>query len=280
MKKILYATDCSTHDAETLRYAYAFCDALKADLIVLHVYSLPPIGVSTIRPRQQLSKNAHDEHLDILKKYCLKHLEGTLTDTHITYEVKEHVSVADGILVSTKAFSPDLLMVGMKDEHTARGLFTGSIAKKLMEKVDCPFLVVPIALRFKKLEKIVYATDLEAGDILAIEQLIEIAKPFGATIKVVHIPPDKEDTGNEDMERFNKVLEQKISYRNIDFQTIYFDTVYYGLRSIIRISNADMIALLEREEHGLLKKLFHKDLVKKMESKIEIPLLSFNNRGQ
>lgn len=40
-----------------------------------------------------------------------------------------------------------------------------------------------------------------------------------------------------------------------------------------------MIALLEREDAGLLKKLFHQDLVKKMESKIDIPMLSINALG-
>jgi len=37
-----------------------------------------------------------------------------------------------------------------------------------------------------------------------------------------------------------------------------------------------MIALLEREQNGFLKRLFHKDLIKKMESKIIIPMLSLN----
>lgn len=279
MKNMLYATDCSKLDAKTLRYAYKLCDALKANLVVLHVYSIPPISVSTIRPKKQLSSSAFDEHLDIVKQYCIKHLKGNLTDTPIKIEVKEHVSVADGILVKTKELSPELLLVGMKDEHTARGIFTGSIAKKLMEKVDCPMLLVPTTKRFKKLEKLMYATDFEEGDIFAIKQLVEIAKPFGASIEIVHITTQKEYADKEQMEWFKEMLQQEVDYKKLDFQLLFFDTVFDGLRAVIKTSNPDMIALLEREERGLLKKLFHTDLVKKMESKITIPLLSYNNRN-
>ncbi len=60
------------------------------------------------------------------------------------------------------------------------------------------------------------------------------------------------------------------------FDIIFNDIVYEGLRTYIDTTSADMIALLEREDNGFLKKLFHKDLIKKMESKIAIPMLSIN----
>ena len=72
---------------------------------------------------------------------------------------------------------------------------------------------------------------------------------------------------------------QKITYKNIDFETINSDTIYEGLRTYINTNKIDIIALLEREERGFLKTLFHKDLIKKMESNITIPMLSFNNRN-
>ncbi len=169
-----------------------------------------------------------------------------------------------------------MLLVGMKDEHTARGVFSGSIAKALIEKVSCLLLIVPSRKRFKKIDTIVYATDFEEGDIFALQNLVEIARPFNAKIKIVHIPTKDEYAGKDQMEWFKEMLHQKINYEHIDIQMIFFDTVYEGLRTYIDKNKADIIALLEREDHGLLKKLFHKDLIKKMESNITIPMLSFN----
>ena len=276
MKTLLYATDCSKHDTETLKYAYQLCHSLKRSLIVLHVYSIPPISVSTIRPRQQLRNASHEENLEVLEQYCSKHLKSILKETSIRYEVQEHISVSEGVLTKIKELSPDMLLVGMKDEHTARGVFTGSIAKALIDKVSCPLLIVPNTKRFKKINTIVYATDFEESDIFALQRLVEIARPFNAKIKIVHIPTKEEYAGKDQMEWFKEMLHQKINYEHIDIQMIFYDTVYEGLRTYIDKNEADIIALLEREEHGFLKKLFHKDLIKKMESNITIPMLSFN----
>ncbi len=279
MKTILYATDFSKHDAETLRYAYQLSNTLKTKLIVLHVYDIPPISVSTIRLRQQLSKSAFEENLEVLKQYCSNHLNETLEKKNIRFEVLEHISVSEGVLTIIKKLSPDILLVGMKDEHTSRGLFSGSIAKALIEKVNCPLLIVPNTKPFKEIMTIVYATDFEEGDILAIKKLVEIATPSSAKIKIVHIPTKDEYAGDDQMEWFKEMLNQKITYKNIVFEIINYDSTYKGLRSYINNHNVDIIALLEREKRGLLKTLFHKDLIKKMESKITIPMLSFNNRN-
>lgn len=278
MKTLLYATDCSKHDAETLRYAYQLSNTLKTKLIVLHVYDIPPISVSTIRPRKLLRNAAYEENLDVLKQYCSKHLNDTLKKTNIRFEVQEHISVSEGVLSKIKELSPDMLLVGMKDEHTARGLFSGSIAKALIEKVSCPLLIVPNTKPFKKIMTIAYATDFEEGDIYALQKLVKIALPSKAKIKIVHIPTKGEYAGDDQMEWFKEMLNQKITYKNIDFEIINYDTAYEGLRTYIDTNKIDIIALLEREEGGFLKTLFHKDLIKKMESNITIPILSFNDR--
>jgi len=251
---------------------------LKTKLIVLHVYDIPPISVSTIRPRKLLRNAAYEENLDVLKKYCSKHLKDKPKKTNIRFEVQEHISVSEGVLSKIKELSPDMLLVGMKDEHTARGLFSGSIAKALIEKVSCPLLIVPNTKPFKKIMTIAYATDFEEGDIYALQKLVKIALPTNAKIKIVHIPTKDEYAGDDQMEWFKEMLNQKITYKNIDFEIISYDTAYEGLRTYIDTNKIDIIALLEREEGSFLKTLFHKDLIKKMESNITIPMLSFNNR--
>lgn len=278
MKTILYATDCSKHDINTLQYVYELCDKLKTSLTLLHVYSIPPIQFSTIRPRKHLSTHSRDEHFDILKKYAAKNIKQNAIKTQIRFEVVENISVSEGILSKIKEISPYLLFVGMKDEHTARGMFSGSIAKALLEKVNCPLLIVPNTQIFKDIKTIVYASDFEEGDILAIERLVEIAQPFYAKIKIIHIATKDENTEKDQMEWFKDMLQQKVVYKNIEFQIISYDTIYEGLRTYIKSNKADLVAILEREDYGFLKKLFHKDLAKKMESNIAIPILSFNDR--
>lgn len=276
MKTILYATDCSKHDTAILQYDYELCAKLNAELILLHVFSVPPIQLATMRPHKHLSKQAYDENLLILKEYATKHIKENAIKTQISFEVTENVSITDGVLSVIDKVSPDLLLVGMKDEHTARELFSGNIAKALLKKVTCPMLIVPNMHGFNDIKTIVYASDFEEDDILAITKLVEIAEPFNAQIKIVHVSTNNEHDQEEKMAWFKELLKEKVACQNIEFQLISYPNVYDGLRDYINSNNADIVALLEREEHGFLKKLFHTDLSKKIESNIKIPMLSFN----
>ena len=75
MKTIIYATDCSANASSSLCYAHRFSVDMKADFHVLHVYDLPPINLSTIHPRETLSKRIHEEKKDMVTKYCATHLK-------------------------------------------------------------------------------------------------------------------------------------------------------------------------------------------------------------
>ena len=60
---------------------------------------------------------------------------------------------------------------------------------------------------------------------------------------------------------------------------LYSEDVFDTLKIYYRNSNADLIAMLEREDSGIASKVFHRDLVKRMESYGKIPLLSFNAKN-
>lgn len=57
---------------------------------------------------------------------------------------------------------------------------------------------------------------------------------------------------------------------------LFSEAVFESLRVYLGDVGADMVVMLEREKHGFLKKLFHQDPVKKMESYGRVPLMSFN----
>lgn len=279
MKTIAYATDLSELEVPTLRYAYKLAVGLKSKLIVLHVYSVPPVTVSTIRSPKQINQRLQAERMDMVMNYCTRYLADDWVRANVQIKVQEHTSISDGVLAQVKETEPDLLVVGMKDEHTQRGLFTGSIAKALVSNEFCPVMVVPNTKRFRKIKTIVYATDFEEADIFAIKKLVEIAKPFKAKIRVVHIPMAEEFVGQEQLDWFKEMVGQKVNYQNLQFHTFLADTIYNGLRAFIDLHGADMLVMLERESKDpFFRKLFHKDLVKKMESHVSIPLLSINKR--
>ena len=109
-----------------------------------------------------------------------------------------------------------------------------------------------------------------------INLIIEIAKAFDAEIKIVHISPLKEFDRKKLIRNFEEKVKDNISYSKMEFDIFPSDNTFEDLRLYLGEVDADIIVMLERKSKGLLRKFFHRDLVKKMESYGKIPLLSFN----
>ncbi|TBN04308.1 universal stress protein [Hyunsoonleella flava] len=280
MKTILYATDCTVNDASSLKYAYRFSSIMKADLHVLHVYEFPPISYLTIQHPDNLKKRMHREQMELLDKYCKTSLKNEFQQRPITTHVVESNSVSNSILRLSKILSPDLIFIGMKDSHSTRGYFSGNIANTLLESIEIPLLIIPNGMMYNTISTIVYATDFEEYDIVSLKKLVEIAKPFSALIEVIHVYKTNEEAPVKLlMEQFKDRVRKELSYPEIAFKTIASSKIKSGLLSILNRENANVLAMLERTHDWNLANLFHKDLVKDMESEISIPLLVFNKHS-
>lgn len=277
MDTILYATDCSKNSISTLNYAMNLGETFNAKLIVFHIYDIPPVRTSNIRSSEQLNKLAMIEHKELLLDYCNKNLNQNLSKNQLICEVAQNTSISKGIIDRISKANIDLLVIGMKDEHSARGFFSGNIANKLIDKKLCPILIIPPHYNYKRLKKIAYASDFESSDIIAIEKLAAIAERYNAEIEVVHIPTMDEYATMQQMEWFKELLKVKVAYKKISFHMVLANSIEQGLRMHIRDENADILGMLERVNKGLFAAIFNKDIVKKMETLVTIPILCFNS---
>ena len=278
MKTILFATDCTSNTASTLKYAYRFSSIMKADLHILHVYNFPPIGLSTIQPLESLKKRMHDEQIEVLKKYYTKHLKNEFCQKTVITHVVENSSVSESILRLSQILNPDLIVVGTKSKQNLRGLFAGNIANELLDNIDTPLLIVPKDVSIKKFSTIIYATDFEQQDFVAIQKLVEVAKSLEAFIEIIHVYKLDQTVAKNNMEMLRRLLSKKISYPEITFRTIASTKIKSGLLSVLNGEKPSMLAMLERNQGWSFASLFHKDLVKDMEATINIPILAFNKR--
>lgn len=277
MDTILYATDCTRNSISTLIYAKKLSETLKAKLVVFHVYDIPPVGTSNIRSSEQLKVLAMNEQKELVAEYCRNNLDQNLNKDQLSCEVSENTSISKAISDKIKKDTIDLLIIGMKDEHSARGFFSGNIANKLIDKNLCPILIIPPEYGYKKIEKIVYASDFESADIIALEKMSEIAEQYDAEIEVVHIPTLEEYAAMQQMEWFKELLEVQVPYKNISFHMVMANSIEQGIRIHIADENADILAMLERENKGLFASVFGKDIIKRMEDLVTIPILCYNS---
>ncbi|MCM4173907.1 universal stress protein [Arenibacter sp. TNZ] len=276
MRTIFYATDRTEHSVPALKYAYDLSTKLNASLLVIYVHDMDHLRISVSRPVAQMEYHVIKEQSEILTSYCTKHLGVAVDNKKLQIEVIQNDSVSNAILEKTKDVVPDMIIIGRKDKHTDRGLIVGNIGTGLQEKVPCPLLIIPNTIKENPIKTILYATDFEEADILALKKLVPWAKTLGAKIHIVHISTEKEYSGKEQMEWFKEMLQKEVDDTSINFALIFSDKIQDKLKVHANIIGADLLVLLEREEKGFFQKIFHKSLVAKMEEHIAIPLLSYN----
>lgn len=277
MKKILHATDYSVNAISALKYAINLSKKLNTSLFVIHVFDFPSIFDKELKvSHTNLEEKGYITQQNKLIKFCNKHYEGDLDALDICFEAIENKSIVNGIIKKAKKLEADLIITGTKSEKLFKELFLGNTSKQLIEKAPCPVLTIPKEHNIKSINTIVYASDFEENDICAIYDLVNIAKSYDATIKIVHISSDHDKEVEEKTAWFLELLKEKIKYNKIDTDIIYSNTIFSTLKKYLADENADMVTMLERNSKGIMKTLFHVDLVKKMETSSTIPLMSFN----
>lgn len=276
MKTIIFAADYSINAVTALKYAHGLSSKLGANLLVIHVYSLPMmLGLEFDVFYDELEKTTLKKHNSKLKNWCKKHLGKDLAAINVQTEAFENLSVSHGILAKANEHKAFMIVIGMKKESAIKELFMGDTSMSLIEKAPSPVLLVPENAG-ENLKLIVYATDFEQEDIGAIYIVSQIARKFDARITVVHIAPSILGDGNLKMEWFKEMVKQKVTYKKIKFRVLFSEEIFETLKDYLDSNDADMVAMLEREKSRFLKKLFQRDMVKEMESFGKIPLLSFN----
>lgn len=281
MKTLLYATDYSDNSIAALQYAYALSQKLDMRLVITHIFEFPSIlGAEALdNPLPHIQEVAFKTNRTKLEDLCKEHLDGDWDTPNLRLEAAENSSVLKGIISKAEEWHAQMILVGMKGETGLGEIIMGSTTKRLIEKAPCPVLAIPADMDNLELKTIVYATDFEEEDIHAIQKLSDIAKTLDAKIKVVHISTKHEYAGDLLMDWFKEMLESKVDYDKIEFELLFSQDIFETLRVYLGVTNADLVVMLEREKKGFLKKWFHKDLVKKMESYGKVTLMSFNEHN-
>ena len=277
MKTILYATDYSKNSIAALRYAQKLSIMLAARLVVTHVFSYPIVTQGMIIEHlPEMRKQALKIHRTKLEDFCKAHLGQEWKTKKIQIAPVEDLAILDGVLAIAADWHAKLIVVGAKGESAFQDTILGTTTKRLIKKAACPVLAIPSEATYAAPKTIVYATDFEQEDVFAIQKTVELAQHFKSKIRVVHISTKKEYAGEIQMEWFKNALAEKVNYQSLEFKLLFSEDIFESLRNYLVEVNADMVVMLEREKQGFLKKLFHRDLVKKMQSYGELPLLSFN----
>jgi len=268
MKTILVPTDFSSNANNALKYANAFAQATDNKIVLLHSY-IPILGKydripeivdeENIRVKKESQKN-----LEIL---CKKYVKGTCDALLITRNPIETI-----LEVSQKRkFS--LIIMGTHGVSGLMQLLFGSNTSGVISKSTVPVLAIPQRYRFRKINTIVYASDLK-NTINELKHIIPFAKEFDATIEIVHLDYGYNTTDDE-----KQLLEKKIkslSYKKINFieKKATLELPMADQLKKYLVKHKPQILVMFPEEKSWFDKIFIGSKTEEMANKLKLPLLS------
>jgi nucleotide-binding universal stress UspA family protein len=276
MKKIICATDYSNNSVPALKYAYALSKKINSELIILNIIEYPTVWNSDV-PKPKFSdfeSGAQKAYQKLLNEFCATHLGPNFNSEKVTLDVKSGEDVENEILNYANSAQASLLVLGVKGMSPIKELLFGSTTKLLMSKSKIPVIAVPDGSKTEKFESLVYATTLANDDIIAIKKICDLFDSIITNIEVVHVSEKEDQTSVSKIEAFRKNLKAQFPSSNIELKIIYNNDVFGTLKNYLKDEEVNILGMLEHEKRDVWKNLFHRDLVKRLETSINIPLIS------
>ncbi len=281
MNQILCATDYSKSSVSALQYAFSLSKKTGAELTILNIIEYPTIWNSDV-PKPDFTdfeKGAPQAYRKLLKEFCVKHLGPEFDTEKVTLALKNGNNAEDGILAYSAEAKPTLIIMGVRGMSPLKEIFMGSTTKSLISESNAPVMIVPHEATPDIFQKIVYGTTLMDNDIKAIDKITQIFAPVLRELEVIHIEENKEKTELAKIEEFKNNLQKTVSTELVNFKVVYGKDIFETLKKYLKDNDTNVIGMFERKKGTPAKNLFHRDLVKRVESSTQIPLISFNKKS-
>lgn len=280
MKNILVTTDFSKNSESAIYYAISIAKLFSAKVEIFNSFvSVPAIGIDGGPGimNETVIQAGMDHNADRLADLIAG------LDTHLVKNMNISFEVGSGDPVLTiceraREIKCDMIVMGTKGESRIEELLFGSTTVDVMKEASCPVLAIPPDSKFYGIKKIVYASDLEENDVEVIKRVCRLASTFDSDVVVFHAFSEDNMTAQEDADVFNEMLQKNVNYRKLSKESITYGNTHDAILNVIKKDLANLIVMREKKR-GIFSRLFHPDMVKRINYHTTIPLLTYNSHS-
>jgi nucleotide-binding universal stress UspA family protein len=202
-------------------------------------------------------------------------------------EVKKEYNVGCNYSIETTGNTLENSVGGKSDENTmiimgtngTEDLFQsvfGTNTYQVIRKSKSPVLMIPAAIDFKPIKKVVFAWDYNKDNKSSILKLQDLLKNFDFEIDFLHVSKEKTMIGDD---VFKALKEEIHSYpgerNNITFHRIYSEDPELfpdKIDDYMNNSGADLL-VITYYDRGVIKNIFHGTVARSLTEIAEYPLL-------
>jgi nucleotide-binding universal stress UspA family protein len=231
MKTILVLTDFSIKADHAAHYALKLATKIKANLLLCNVFLIPSttaMGAQIAWPMENYDTLEEDSVNDLTE--FIGRLNNELDIAEIlTDAFRPQINQCSkaGFVVNTiddivKSHNVMMVVIGTHSHKGLNSFLAGDHARDVIERANCPVLLIPEQALFKNYRKIAFATDLSHNDIEVLHSLAGLAKFYNSEIMITHIA--EENTAYQleepDVKIFLNMVSSKINYPNIYYRPV------------------------------------------------------------
>ena len=277
MKKIIVPTDFSPIANNALNFAVETAKVLSAELTILHSYE---VSGSTYVDYMGVNKEFNRTMLGEAKQKLELVKKGIEVTAHPTIKtVVSTLALNEAIEEVVKETNADMVVMGTLGASGLKEKLWGSRTSKFIGMTKIPVMVVPDEYKWKKPQKILFATDHFEKNPAVLNYIFELAGLFMAQVQVVVFSDESSDKVKKFVERdkeiplYEKFLQEEYNEKAILTTHISGEGFDKTLHDFIEANDIDILTMITYQRN-FWDRIFNPSLTKKMSYHTTIPLLA------
>ncbi|HHU58394.1 MAG TPA: universal stress protein [Bacteroidales bacterium] len=288
--RILLPIDFSDYSEKAAHMALDWAVRLEAEITILNVYFNPIVNTLPFS-EAYVYDSSMDEMMVDMEEQAEQDMQAFLKSFKerkrtLGYEKKVSIKhkllrgvAEEEILRFSEDYHPTVIVMGTRGKDRKAADLIGSVTAEVMEMARVPVLAIPEDFEYHGVDKIhnvLYATNFEDSDFVALEKLERILKPLEVKIYFVHVGPQSDSRWDRlKLEGLKKHMEERFPQTEIMCDYIEHEDFWVGLEGFIQKEKIDIISLTTRRRN-LIARLINPSVGKKMLFHSNTPMLVFH----
>lgn len=270
-KKIIVATDFSFAALNAAEYALDMALAVKAELLLLHVYQIPisyvEVPVATVD--DDIMARA-ESGIKELKEQLLRRTHGEIiieTEVRMGFVFQELNVVCERV-------DPYAVIMGSQGKTAAERLLLGSETVYAMKHLAWPLITVPPKAKFSKIKKIGLACDF--ADVISttpVDEIKQLVNDFDAELHILNT--GRHDEFEPEIISESGWLQEMLGAIKPNYHFITSPDTDKAIIEFAEQNNIDLLIVLPKR-HGFIERLLHKSHTRQFVLHSRVPVLALH----
>lgn len=286
-KEILVPVDFSEFTLKTCEFAFGLAKEVNCDIKLMHVYfssfyptSIPFGDTFTVQPTiegmyKDIHENVEKQMKELISKLNSKIAEGSIPDVHYSYTLREGLPEEEVVSYSKK-IRPYAIVMGTRGSNKKEQDLIGSVTAEVMEGCRTPIFAIPEnshLLSISTLKNIVFLTNFQEREFLALATLMEFIKNYTIRVSFVHVAK-KEDRWNEiKLTGLNNYFKEHYPNITTDYTVVDGNEgIPEALEKFVNENTIDLISM-SSSPRNIFARMFNPGIARRMLFHTNTPIL-------